>query len=91
MLLVFRDRKEPVRVLAAKTLLIVLSEEPTVDKWSALANCAADHNGCVSPRRLATLLSHLAALPLYLGETETGDNIQEDVDGCFNKVYQSFL
>ncbi|KAL0869611.1 hypothetical protein ABMA27_005865 [Loxostege sticticalis] len=78
-----KDRKEPVRVLAAKTLLIILSEELASDKWAALANCCADHNGCVSPRRLVALLTHVTALPAYLGCT--GENLQADVDACFDK------
>ncbi|XP_028172885.1 dystrophin-like [Ostrinia furnacalis] len=78
-----KDRKEPVRVLAAKTLLIVLSEEPVTDKWGALANCSADHNGCVSPRRLFALLTHITALPAYLGCA--AENLQADVDACFDK------
>ncbi|KAF9794319.1 hypothetical protein SFRURICE_019042, partial [Spodoptera frugiperda] len=61
------ERKEPVRVLAAKTLLIILSEESAADKWGALANCCMDHNGCVSPKRLAALLAHVTALSAYLG------------------------
>ncbi|KAL4703095.1 hypothetical protein ACJJTC_018132 [Scirpophaga incertulas] len=77
------DRKEPIRVLAAKTLLIVLSEEPTVDKWAALANSCADHNGCVSSRRLSALLAYVTALPQYL-ECSI-DQIQADVDACFDK------
>lgn len=71
-------------MLAVKTLLILLSEEPVSEKWIALANCCADHNGCVSPRRLAALLSHVTALPKYLGVS--CDQIQSDVDACFNKV-----
>lgn len=85
----YRDRKEPVRVLAAKTLLIILSEELASDKWAALANCCADHNGCVSPRRLVALLTHVTALPAYLGCT--GENLQADVDACFDKVSISFI
>ncbi|XP_049876859.1 uncharacterized protein LOC126374330 isoform X2 [Pectinophora gossypiella] len=78
-----KERKEPIRVLAAKTLLIILSEETVTDKWLALANCCADHNGCVSPRRLAVLLTHVADLPQCLG-CQT-DQIQVDVDACFDK------
>ncbi|XP_026763351.1 dystrophin-like [Galleria mellonella] len=78
-----KDRKEPVRVLSAKTLLIVLSTESAADKWAALANCCADHNGCVSPRRLAALLAHVTALPQYLGVP--CDQLQADVDACFEK------
>ncbi|XP_063386213.1 dystrophin-like [Cydia fagiglandana] len=78
-----KDRKEPIRVLAAKTLLIILSEESVSDKWAALANCCADHNGCVSPRRLAALLSNVAALPELLGDP--CEQIQSDIDSCFDK------
>ncbi|KAG6454853.1 hypothetical protein O3G_MSEX008907 [Manduca sexta] len=78
-----KERKEPIRVLAAKTLLIMLSEEPASDKWFALANSSADHNGCVSARRLAALLAHVAALPGYCGTN--CQQIQDDVDACFNK------
>ncbi|CAH2042641.1 unnamed protein product, partial [Iphiclides podalirius] len=78
-----KERKSPIRVLAVKTLLILLSEEPVSEKWIALANCCADHNGCVSPRRLAALLSHVTALPNYLGVN--CDQIQSDVDACFDK------
>ncbi|KAJ0173963.1 hypothetical protein K1T71_010109 [Dendrolimus kikuchii] len=78
-----RDRKDPVRVLAAKTLLIILSEESAADKWTALSNCCADHNGCVSPKRLAALLSHVVALPAYF--KTNCDQIQQDVDSCFEK------
>ncbi|KAM3956685.1 uncharacterized protein ACR2FA_009335 [Aphomia sociella] len=78
-----KDRQEPVRVLSAKTLLIILSTESAADKWAALANCCADHNGCVSPRRLAALLSHVTALPQYLGVP--CDQLQADVDACFEK------
>ncbi|XP_013193519.1 dystrotelin [Amyelois transitella] len=77
------ERKEPVRVLSAKTLLIILSKESAADKWSALANCCADHNGCVSPRRLAALMSNVIALPEYLGVP--CDQIQNDIDSCFDK------
>ncbi|KAI5642957.1 EF hand domain-containing protein [Phthorimaea operculella] len=78
-----KERKEPIKVLAAKTLLIILSEESVTDKWIALANCCADHNGCVSPKRLTALLNHVAALPECLGcRTE---NIEADVDACFDK------
>lgn len=79
-----RDRKEPIRVLAAKTLLIVLSEESADDKWIALSNYCADHNGCVSPKRLAALLSHVIALPAYF--KINCDQIQQDIDSCFEKV-----
>lgn len=72
-------------MLAAKTLLIVLSEEPALDKWAALANCSADHNGCVSPKRLASLLTHVTALSKYLGGS--CNQLQNDVDACFEKVY----
>ncbi|XP_063366788.1 dystrophin [Cydia amplana] len=78
-----KDRKEPIRVLAAKTLLIILSEESVSDKWTALANCCADHNGCVSPRRLAALLSYVAALPELMGDP--CEQIQSDIDSCFDK------
>ncbi|XP_063626484.1 dystrophin [Cydia splendana] len=78
-----KDRKEPIRVLAAKTLLVILSEESVSDKWAALANCCADHNGCVSPRRLAALLSNVAALPELLGDP--CEQIQSDIDSCFDK------
>ncbi|CAH2089782.1 unnamed protein product [Euphydryas editha] len=78
-----KDRKAPIRVLAAKTLLILLSEEPITEKWLALANCSADHNGCVSPKRLAALLVHVMALPKYLGCQ--CDYLQSDVDSCFEK------
>lgn len=71
-------------MLAAKTLLILLSEESISEKWLALANCSADHNGCVSPKRLAALLVHVTALPKYLGCQ--CDYIQSDVDSCFEKV-----
>ncbi|XP_041984755.1 dystrophin-like [Aricia agestis] len=77
------ERKSPIRVLAAKTLLILLSEEPINNKWQALANCGADHNGCVSPKRLAALLVHVTALPKYLGCK--CDQLQTDVDSCFEK------
>lgn len=80
----YRERKEPLRVLAAKTLLITLSEESASDKWVALANCCADHNGCVSPKRLAALLTHISALAAYLGVDY--DQVQADVDSCFDKV-----
>ncbi|CAH0713132.1 unnamed protein product, partial [Brenthis ino] len=78
-----KERKSPIRVLAAKTLLILLSEESISEKWLALANCSADHNGCVSPKRLAALLVHVTALPKYLGCQ--CDYIQSDVDSCFEK------
>ncbi|XP_023947768.2 dystrophin [Bicyclus anynana] len=77
------ERKTSIRVLAAKTLLILLSEESITEKWQALANCCADHNGCVSPRRLAALLVHVTALPKYLGCQ--CDHLQSDVDSCFAK------
>ncbi|KAJ8718087.1 hypothetical protein PYW07_006017 [Mythimna separata] len=77
------ERKEPVRVLAAKTLLIILSEESPSEKWGALANCCMDHNGCVSPRRLAALLAHVTALSAYLGVV--CDHAQADVEACFDK------
>ncbi|CAK1584806.1 unnamed protein product [Parnassius mnemosyne] len=77
------ERKIPIRVLAVKTLLILLSEESVLEKWLALANCCADHNGCVSPRRLAALLSYVTALSKYLGSS--CDQIQADVDACFYK------
>ncbi|KAJ8717431.1 hypothetical protein PYW08_005830 [Mythimna loreyi] len=77
------ERKEPVRVLAAKTLLIILSEESPAEKWGALANCCMDHNGCVSPRRLAALLAHVTALSAYLGVV--CDHAQADVEACFDK------
>ncbi|KAH9635871.1 hypothetical protein HF086_002431 [Spodoptera exigua] len=77
------ERKEPVRVLAAKTLLIILSEESASDKWGALANCCMDHNGCVSPKRLAALLAHVTALSGYLGVM--CDHAQADVEACFDK------
>ncbi|CAG5030032.1 unnamed protein product [Parnassius apollo] len=77
------ERKIPIRVLAVKTLLILLSEESVLDKWLALANCCADHNGCVSPRRLAALLSYVTALSKYMGSS--CDQIQADVDACFYK------
>lgn len=78
-----KDRKEPLRVLAAKTLLIILSEESTFDKWAALANCCADHNNCVSPRRLTALLNNVTALSSYLGVECS--QVQTDVDACFEK------
>ncbi|XP_026320706.1 dystrophin [Hyposmocoma kahamanoa] len=78
-----RNRKEQIRVLATKTLLIILSEESVSDKWSAMANCCSDHNGCVSPRRLTALLAHVTALPTYLGGQI--ESIQADVDACFDK------
>ncbi|CAB3242422.1 unnamed protein product [Arctia plantaginis] len=78
-----KERKEPLRVLAAKTLLIILSEESASDKWVALANCCADHNGCVSPKRLAALLTHMSALSAYLGVDY--NQVQADVDSCFDK------
>lgn len=77
------DRKEPIRVLAAKTLLIVLSNDPASDKWFALANSCADHNGCVSAKRFSALLTHIVALPLYCG-TSSGQ-LQDDVLSCFDK------
>ncbi|XP_045777553.1 dystrophin-1-like [Maniola jurtina] len=77
------ERKTSIRVLAAKTLLILLSEESIAEKWQALANCCADHNGCVSPRRLAALLAHVTALPKYLGCQ--CDHLQSDLDSCFAK------
>ncbi|KAF9422326.1 hypothetical protein HW555_001916 [Spodoptera exigua] len=82
-LLINFERKEPVRVLAAKTLLIILSEESASDKWGALANCCMDHNGCVSPKRLAALLAHVTALSGYLGVM--CDHAQADVEACFDK------
>ncbi|CAG9795534.1 unnamed protein product [Diatraea saccharalis] len=78
-----KERKEPVRVLAAKTLLIVLSDETSNDKWVALANCCADHNCCVSPRRLAALLTNITALTQYLGCY--AEHLQADVNSCFDK------
>ncbi|XP_050352163.1 dystrophin-like [Nymphalis io] len=78
-----KDRKTPIKVSAAKTLLILLSEETIAEKWLALANCSADHNGCVSPKRLAALLVHVMALPKYLGCQ--CDYLQSDVDSCFEK------
>ncbi|XP_053615054.1 dystrophin-like [Plodia interpunctella] len=78
-----KERKEPVRVLSVKTLLIILSKESTADKWSALANSCADHNGCVSPRRLSVLMSQVSALPQYLGVP--CDVTQLDIDSCFDK------
>ncbi|XP_013137007.1 PREDICTED: dystrophin, isoform E-like [Papilio polytes] len=76
-------RTTPIRVLAVKSLLILLSEETVLEKWQSLANCCADHNGCVSPRRLAALLTYINALPRYLGIN--CDQIQTDVDACFDK------
>ncbi|XP_045527256.1 dystrophin-like [Pieris brassicae] len=76
-------RNTPIRVLAAKTLLILLSEESVKDKWLALANCCADHNGCVSPKRLSALLHHVVALTKYLGGK--CDQVQSDIDACFSK------
>ncbi|KOB76617.1 Dystrophin [Operophtera brumata] len=69
--------------LLLNTLLIVLSEESASDKWAALANCSADHNGCVSPKRLAALLTHVTALSKYLGDNCS--QLQNDVDACFEK------
>ncbi|CAG9563774.1 unnamed protein product [Danaus chrysippus] len=77
------ERKSPIRVLAAKTLLILLSEDSISEKWLALANCCADHNGCVSRKRLAALLIHVTALPKYLGCQ--CDYLENDVDNCFEK------
>ncbi|PZC83054.1 hypothetical protein B5X24_HaOG208527 [Helicoverpa armigera] len=77
------ERKEPIRVLAAKTLLIILSEESAADKWSSLANCCMDHNGCVSPKRLAALLAQVTALSAYLGVIS--DHAEADVEACFGK------
>ncbi|XP_048483681.1 dystrophin-1 [Plutella xylostella] len=76
-----RDRKEPIRVLAAKSLLIILSEESCADKWLALANCAADHNGCVSPKRLGLLLGCATSLCNYLGDD--WNTVDADVEACF--------
>ncbi|XP_050682595.1 dystrophin-like isoform X2 [Leptidea sinapis] len=76
-------RNTQIRVLAAKTVLILLSEESELDKWQALANCCADHNGCVSPRRLLALLLHVNALTKYLGSTR--DQVQDDISACFRK------
>ncbi|RVE46221.1 hypothetical protein evm_009111 [Chilo suppressalis] len=78
-----KDRKEPIRVLAAKTLIIILSEESASDKWVALANCCADHNGCVSPRRLSALLTNVTALSQYFGSST--EHLQSDVNSCFDK------
>lgn len=87
--LYYRDRKEPIRVLAAKTLLIILSEETAADKWVALSNSCMDHNGCVSPRRLSALLTHVTALSEYLGVS--CDHVKEDVEACFAKVCREDL
>ncbi|VVC96672.1 unnamed protein product [Leptidea sinapis] len=68
-------------------------EESELDKWQALANCCADHNGCVSPRRLLALLLHVNALTKYLGSTrdqvqakDSDDEIKSKVDIHYDQI-----
>lgn len=82
------DRKTTIRVQSAKCILILLSGDCWYEKWRHLFKMAADHNGCISARRLTSLLTQVACLCEYSGEESNfGQHlVQQEVDRCFSKT-----
>lgn len=73
---------------AAKIALAVLCDDSNADKWKFLFTMMADHNGCISSRKLTNLLTQIALLAEYVGEQNNFGShlIQGEVDKCFAKV-----
>lgn len=66
----------------------MLSDDSNGDKWKFLFAMMADHNGCISPRRLTNLLVQIGLLAEYVGEKNNFGShlVQGEVDRCFAKV-----
>ncbi|XP_077300885.1 uncharacterized protein LOC143921444 [Arctopsyche grandis] len=82
------NRSSSISVQSAKIALAVLSDDSNGDKWKFLFAMMADHNGCISPRRLTNLLIQIGLLAEYVGEKiNFGSHlVQGEVDKCFAKT-----
>lgn len=78
-------RKTGLTVLQAKVALIVLSNGRLQDKHQYLFHQVADHNNCISRRKLEALLHALAMIAEYLSEGQSfGPTlVPATVDSCF--------
>jgi len=83
-----RKRLGGVTVLQAKVALAVLSSSRLQEKHQFLFRQVADHNNCVSRKKLEILLQGLATLVEYLSEGKAFGPalVPATVDSCFQLV-----
>ncbi|KAJ1524400.1 hypothetical protein ONE63_010900 [Megalurothrips usitatus] len=78
-------RKNGLTVLQVKVALILLSHGRLQDKHQYLFHQVADHNNCISRRKLDALLRSLALITEYLSEGQSFGPalVAATVDSCF--------
>lgn len=88
LLFVHRQERRRVQVLSAKIALVCLCAAKLQDKYQYLFTQLADHNNCLSRRKLHALLDSMVAITDYLSESLafSPDLISATVDSCFQQV-----
>lgn len=88
LLFVHRQERRRVQVLSAKIALVCLCAAKLQDKYQYLFTQLADHNNCLSRRKLHALLDSMVAITDYLSESLafSPDLIPATVDSCFQQV-----
>lgn len=83
-----RQERRRVQVLSAKIALVCLCAAKLQDKYQYLFTQLADHNNCLSRRKLHALLDSMVAITDYLSESLafSPDLIPATVDSCFQQV-----
>uniref|UniRef100_A0A1B6IAL2 Dystrophin n=1 Tax=Homalodisca liturata TaxID=320908 RepID=A0A1B6IAL2_9HEMI len=84
-----RLERKRVQVLSAKIALVCLCAAKLQDKYQYLFTQLADHNNCLSRRKLHALLDSMVAVTDYLSESLafSADLIPATVDSCFQQSH----
>lgn len=76
------------QVVSAKIALVCLCAAKLQDKYQYLFTQLADHNNCLSQRKLHVLLDNMVAMTDYFSESLafSSDLIPATVESCFQQV-----
>lgn len=76
------------QVVSAKIALVCLCAAKLQDKYQYLFTQLADHNNCLSQRKLHALLDNMVAVTDYFSESLafSSDLIPATVESCFQQV-----
>lgn len=84
----FRNAHKKVQVLGAKIALVCLSSSRLQEKYQYFFSQLADHNNCLSRRKLCALLTNIVLITDYLSESLafSSELIPATIDSCFQQV-----
>lgn len=84
----FRYARKKVQVLGAKIALVCLCSSRLQEKYQYFFSQLADHNNCLSRRKLHALLANIVLITDYLSESLafSSELILSTIDSCFQQV-----